>query len=200
VPTGEALGYITHELEGSLPDVTLPSALSSAPLLPDITSDLVIAGGDYRVNKINMAAGDGLVIQGNVRLYVMDTVSISGTAAISVDSGGFLEIYAGGNWSVSGKGVVNNTGAAARCRVNGLPTCTAMSYSGSSGMHAYVYAPQADLTLTGGSASYHGAIQAKSISASGSVVFHYDESLFAVATTEIKSWQELRNVGGNWVP
>ena len=154
-----------------MPDVTLPAGLSTAPLLADISSTQTITTGVYRVNKIALSGGNTLTISGNVQLYVQQTMSLSGTGMILLQSSSKLEMYHAGKIDSSGSGVINQSGIPINCKLYGLPTCTDISMSGSSALYAYVYAPSADVKITGGGADYNGMIQANSITSSGSGVF-----------------------------
>jgi hypothetical protein len=61
-----------------------------------------------------------------------------------------------------------------------LPGCASISYSGGSDFTGTIYAPEADISLTGGGATamnFSGALTANSIKLSGNYQFHYDQAL-----------------------
>jgi len=136
---------------------------------------------------------------------VTGNTSISGNGSIVIATGASLQIYVAGSVSLAGNGVVNNTGYTTSLQLYGLPTSTSWSVSGNGQWNGTLYAPEAALSINGGGSSgdVSGALVAKSITLSGNAKFHYDESLKKtgpIAGYLVASWQELRYVGGSWVP
>lgn len=204
VATGEANGWIRHDFNVDVPDVTLPSGAGSWSSLGNINNSTTINGGDWRATSISLAASRTLTIQGNVRLYVTGNTSIGGNATIVIAPNASLEIYAAGSMSIAGNGVVNNTGLAHNNQFYGLPSSKSWSISGNGQWIGTVYAPDAAFTMNGGGSAgdMSGAVVAKSITLNGHVKFHYDEALQesnASAGYLVSSWQSLRLVNGAWV-
>jgi hypothetical protein len=201
VSEGEGKGFIRHDFAVSIPDVTLPADLSSATSLGDIgNSTGTINGGDYQANQIKLSSSATLAINGDVRLYVQNDVALSGSSSIVLSSGSTLQIYIGGKVTVSGQGVINGTTLAAKNSWYGLPTSTTWSFSGGSEWIGTIYAPSADVTMSGNSAA-SGAMVGKTLTYTGTSGFHYDEALRGASTGGgfvLGSWQELRFVSGIW--
>lgn len=209
-------GWIQTDFNLDIPDVTLPTGATtwggapgaSGSGIGSITKDNTLSTGNYRVNDISLnssAHGDDLVINGNVSLYVLGNVSISGLGRIIINSNASLTIYVAGSVSVAGLGLVNNTGTPIKNQWYGLPSSTSWSYTGNANWTGVIYAPSAALAFKGGGSSgdASGAAVAKSITLAGQVQFHYDESLRAANTGagyQVASWQELRNINGVWSP
>ena len=208
VAAGEAEGWIRHDFAVDVPDVVLPAGLSSAPLVGNgtIKNSVTLTSGDYMVNTIQLRNSDTLTIaSGTVRLYVTGNTTTSGQAKIVIKSGASLQIYAAGSMSIAGQGVLNETGLASNNQFYGLPSSTSWDISGNGLWSGTIYAPEADLKMSGGGSSgdASGAIVSSTFTLSGGSKFHYDESLRdnpAVATSYyVVSWQSLRWDGGGWV-
>jgi hypothetical protein len=191
-------GHVTDDFNMAIPDVSAPYSVgTSVPAWPLSPAPRIItlSNDDYRTTTLAVSAGSTLVISGKVRLYVTSTFSTSGTGLtagrVTILAGGSLELYVGGTCTLSGAGVVNGTQNAANCAIYGLPTCTAVTYSGSSAFIGQVYAPAAAFTFNG-VADACGAFTAKSISLSGSAGVHYDKALGRPSGPYlIDNWAEL---------
>ena len=180
-----------------IPDVALPTYF--APMAPQQNVTIngtnyayVFSDGDYIVNTINISSSDKILINGNARVYVQTSTSVSGQAFILIDNGGTVEWYSGGNMNLSGSGVINAPGFAKNFSVYGLPSCTAINYSGGSKFIGTIFAPQAAITMTGNNYS-GGAFVGASGNISGGMSLHYDESLQAGPASRylISFWREL---------
>ena len=113
-----------------------------------------ISSGHYYVNNFIISGGSSLVINGAVTFYVTGKVDVSGgSIAATVPSD--LQI------NVIGTGKV--------------------VFSGGSGFTVDVYAPQSDVTLSGGSNVY-GAVVGNTVLISSSSV-HFDEALLSGSVT-----------------
>ena len=111
-------------------------------------------------------------------------------------------MYSGGSISLGGNGVQNDSTYAVKDIWYGLSTCTSVSVAGNGSFTGGIYAPRADLSISG-NGTLNGAVVANSITLNGNAALHYDESLksFQGPTGYLAAcWQELRNVGGSWVP
>ncbi len=210
VAEGEANGWVRHDFNVDVPDVTLPAGATSwpAPAAGSSISDTAtITAGDYQLSSISLAGTKSLTIQGpgTVRLYITGDTSVSGNGTINITTDAKVEIYAAGSMSIAGNGVVNNSGLAENSQFYGLPTSTSWSIGGNGQWVGTVYAPQADFTMNGGGSAgdMSGAVVAQSITLNGHVRFHYDEYLRTnpqfSGSYLVVSWQELNNVGGSWV-
>lgn len=192
----QSKGWLTSDASYDIPDVTLPSGLNSAFFSGSVTNSTTLNGGDYKINKINLTGSSVLTIQSTVRLYVTNTINISDTAKIVVAAGATLEVYVAKNVTISGQGVVNNSGNASKVLFYGLPTSTSWDLTSNDGTWiGAIYAPQASLsyTLNGENGYHHGAIVTSSFSLNGNINIHYDEALRNTGNAgySVAAWQEL---------
>jgi hypothetical protein len=182
--------HVTDDFNMAMPAVTVP--YSGGALIPawPVEKIVTLTANDYlQSGNFGVGLGYSLLISGKVRLYVTGTFTTSGT--ITILPGGSLELYVGGTCSIQGGGVVNATQSAANCEIYGLPTCTAVTYSGSAAYIGQVYAPHAAFSFSG-VAGASGAFTAKTITLSGSSGIHYDKALGRpTGPFQISSWAEL---------
>jgi Tfp pilus assembly protein PilX len=138
-------------------------------------------------------------------------IAVDGNASIRVNSGATLEIYTEGDVLIAGNGIVNSATSGTTAdklataqqpetlQIYGTNTSDlgqTISISGNGVLSAVGYAPNADLTITGGGTNGHvlGSFVAKTIAITGGNSFHYDESLkdFGDGNPfELQSWIEL---------
>ncbi len=175
----------------------------------------------YSVPSISLSGNGGsLVISGslvgvahpNVVVVVTNTngtvVSSTGQSGISIDSGASLSMYTSGDVSLAGNGVMNGTNAnpnqpkafelygtrtSAQAASGGQQS---ISISGNGILSGIVYAPNANITMTGGGNNgiILGAMVGNNISVTGNSTFHYDESLANLNNSNIwgvTKWREL---------
>jgi len=90
--------------------------------------------------------------------------------------GSSLTLYVGGSINISGNGIVNQTLSPRALTIYGTATCSAANYSGNSVLYGSLFAPKANIAISGGSGLY-GSVVGKSVTISGGSVVHYDESL-----------------------
>ena len=190
-------GHYADDVNVYIPDATLPTGFSGLPpqqnvIVNGVSYSYVLGNGDYFLNSLNLSGG-GVLVQGKARVHVAGQTSLSSTAHILLAPGATVEYYAGGDINVSGRGWVNANGLAKDFNVYALNTCNSINYSGDAQFVGTIYAPRSDIKMSGGSDAF-GAMVGKSITFSGDMSFHYDESLkgdprqgrFVAA-----SWQEL---------
>ncbi len=189
-------GYSTDDMNVYIPDAKLPvisGVIPASGTVGGINYTYVLGNGDYQLNSLSLAAGQSVIITGNARLYVKGDTSITSDAFIEVAAGASVEYYSGGNINMAGKGMVNDPGQAINFSLYGLPGCTSISYSGQAQFIGTVYAPEADIAMTG-QADAIGAFVGNSVSMSGNMGLHYDESLRKNPNQPkylVASWQEL---------
>jgi hypothetical protein len=194
-------GYVTDDMNVYIPDTRMPDGFS--PVLPiiqplgisilGITYKYELRDGDYWVDSINISANDKILISGKARLHVRGNISMTGQSMIKIADGASLEMYVAGTAAIGGGGVMNVPGQAKNFSLYGLPTCTAINYSGNSAFTGTIYAPQATVTLVGTSDAM-GAFVAKDMSLNGGMGIHYDEALRGNPKEGrylVASWQEI---------
>lgn len=158
------------------------------------TYDYVFDTGDYEVDSLT---GDVLV-RGNARVHVTQTLSFSGTDQLEINMGASLKLYVSAEKaSMMGNGVMNYTGRAENMYYYGLPSNTELKMNGNGGFTGVIYAPQAAFTLGGGGSNkmdFVGASVTKTVDMNGHFHFHYDESLEGSGPARgylITTWNEI---------
>jgi len=192
------------------PDATLPNVTFLPPVLgggtaPDgLHYDNLLPGGNYTLSSLS---GSVYVGATNTVLYVTGSISISGTGGnprnapqeIHIGPGASLTLYmAGATTTISGNGVVNDTGHASAFAYYGLPSNTSISLKGNGAFFGTIYAPEANFSLNGSGNNttddFTGASITKTTTMTGNFNFHYDESLSQLTTLggyDPVAWQEL---------
>jgi hypothetical protein len=203
-------GHSATNLNTSIPEVSPPYNFGPAPPRPanfkfqgtNYTYVLgqVGANSNYFNGSFSMVAGQSMLVTNAATFYVTGDFTISGGSFIYIAPGASLAIYVGttdtsanNRISLLGGGVQNDTGVAANFSVNGLPSVKTAAYSGNSEFIGTCYAPEAELTLSGGT-DCAGAFVAKTISLNGGMNFHYDTALgggTGLLKYIIASWREL---------
>lgn len=185
---------IRYDFTTNLPDVTAPtgtavslSAISSTLTLPR-GSDTPGANGRYlyTTTGLNLAGSNTLTISGPVDLIVTGDVSTSGNAAISITgSTARLNLYSPGTINLTGNAIQNNTDIPAYVSIWGTAPSSGAAQSikiaGNGSFTGTVYAPNANVQLTGNGAT-NGAVICKGLTAGGNGQFHYDIRLADVRT------------------
>jgi hypothetical protein len=100
--------------------------------------------------------------------------------------------------TISGNGVVNDTGVAKNFAYYGLPSNTTINLTGNGAFYGTIYAPEANLNLKGSGQSsindFTGASITLTTKMTGNFNFHYDESLIHLTTLggyDPTGWAEL---------
>jgi len=194
-------GWSADDMNVDIPDVQVPFnsgyATPVAGTLGGTSYTYVLGSGNYKLSQFVLGLSQKAVITGDAVLYVTDMLSVSGSAQIIIAPGASLQIYNGAaSASISGNGVANQTGNAASFKYFGLPTNTRVDMSGTSGFIGVIYAPSADLNMSGGSDSnlieFTGASVSKTVSMGGGRNFHYDESLGNLFQSfVVAAWNEI---------
>lgn len=192
-------GHNTDDVNVYIPNGALPipfgPVLPAGPGLVGTTNyNYVFGNGDYRVmTDINLGGGGKIIVTGRARVHVLGATRFTSDAYVLIGNNASIEWYSTRDWDMGGAGVVNGTGLAKNFSLIGLPTCLNVKYSGTSKFVGSVYAPSADIIMTG-TAEAIGAWVGKTFKISGTMDVHYDEALkgnpnegrFIAA-----SWQEL---------
>jgi len=215
VSAAESQGYVSHDFNVDVADVTLPAGAGSwgsgGISGNAISKDTLLGTGDYKVTGISLTSNDRkdtleIATNSTVRIYVTGDVRLSGLSQIIIDPGATLQVYiAGTTVQLTGNGIINNSGKPIQNQWYGLPTSTSWSYTGNANWTGVIYAPQATVSFKGGGANgdASGAVVGNNVVMAGITKFHYDESLRASDTGAgfaVVTWIELRYVSGAWVP
>jgi hypothetical protein len=131
----------------------------------------------------NVTMNAGAIVHLNAGIYVINSLSQNGNAQIIVDSGPVVIQVAGVGQTtpvtINGNGLVNTTQSGGfkpeNLQISYAGTGT-IKMNGGSGTSALIYAPNADVTISGGGDLY-GALVAKTLSDTGGAAIHYDRRL-----------------------
>jgi hypothetical protein len=119
-------------------------------------------------------------------------------AGNSTNAGNLTIFMDGPRFSVSGVNAVEG-GSATNLAYYGTTNNTRITLSGNSAFTGTIYAPQANITLTGGGTDtmgtdFVGAIVGRSVTLNGHYMFHFDENLLGAGPMlpcVAYSWREL---------
>jgi hypothetical protein len=144
---------------------------------------LVIAGGSYNLNSLRLSGGSRVTVSsGDVLMTVVETVSFSGGTNLEIPSTGAslnLDLVdtpgIATPVSFSGGVVTNDSYDASKFRIRYGGT-GGLSISGGAKNAMVIYAPNAPISLSGGSRLY-GAVIGSTINDSGGVTIYYDRNL-----------------------
>jgi hypothetical protein len=201
---GIQTNHYANDFNMDYPKVTMPGNTWFTPTAAQ--TDEIISGVDY---KYAFADSGSYTVPGftkpvyigpgaNVTLYITGNVKLSSSPGIMLASGAKLTIYmAGTSFDLGGGGVVNN-GTALDFSYYGFDSNTEIKFSGNAGFTGSIYAPNADLTMSGGgnpanTVDFSGASVTKTVTMNGHLNFHYDESLAKLGPVILRasSWREL---------
>jgi hypothetical protein len=202
---GSVSGVIANDFNVEYADVKLPglswvTLAGPAPTNIDgVTYDYDFnssGAGAYRISGFQKPIHVGA--NASVTLYVTSNVKLAGSESIKIEAGGKLTIYmAGASFDLGGGGIINENTPVAFSYF-GLPSNTSIKIAGNGAFTGTIYAPQADLSLSGGgspsnSVDFSGASVTKTVTMSGHLNFHYDEALDGLGpmTYKASSWREL---------
>jgi hypothetical protein len=179
---------------GALP-VPYPNPLVAGPspgVIGMTPYQYILGTGDYRFN-VDMTITGTMIVTGKARIHLLRNLTVT-TGAIQIAPGASVEIYVSGSTvAIGGAGVINYPGFAKNLAIIGLPTCTRVDYTGTSIFCGTIYAPHADIKMTG-TAQAIGAWVGKTFKITGTMDVHYDESLKGKPNEGryiAASWKEL---------
>jgi hypothetical protein len=194
-------GHYKNDYNMDFPDVAPPYQTGFSPAsgtLDGTNYTWVLSTGNYIVtdpNGVSFNNNDSVLVTGFARVYVTASFIMGGKSQITIAPGASLQLYvAGANTSI---GTINNAGNCSSFNYFGLPGNTTIALSGNDAFMGTIYAPYADLSLSGGgsdSLDYQGAIAVRSIGMNGHFNFHFDENLKRngpVRGYQITSWSEI---------
>lgn len=195
-------GHFADDVNVDIPPATLPPSIN---WLPPIPGTYPVDGTKYKYALNDKAHwivpkldGSLYVSGGEVVLYVTDSIKVGSGMQIHIARDASLTIYMGGtSATISGQGVVNESGLAEHFTYYGLPSNTQVTFGANAAFVGTVYAPQAAFTLGGGGNNTYdfiGQCVARSVKMNGHYNFHFDEALEHVAAPTgyvVSSWDEL---------
>jgi hypothetical protein len=192
-------GGIYDDFNVYFPDVRLPittwNSISTTTVQGKSVYDFTNSG-DYYVSD-----STPIIVEPGVQVRVrVDTTTFNPSGISILSSGGnsgTLQLYqVSGSADLSG-GLSVNSGRARNFYYYGLPGVTSIKYGGNSAFIGVMYAPEADLTLTGGgnnNVDLIGASITKTVTMNGHFSFHFDEDLLTAGPGRgfvMTSWNEV---------
>jgi hypothetical protein len=195
--TGIQPGRSSSDMNVSFPDAEAPFTGGTIPgsaTVDGTNYDYVMGNGDFVLNDVN----GQILVNGHARLYVRDSIDLTGQEYIKIAPNSSLEVFmAGATTVLMGNGVVNETGTAINFKYWGLPTNTQIDYGGNAAFVGVIYAPQAQFNLGGGGNNTYdfvGASITDTVRMNGHFNFHYDEALARIGPDRgyvPTSWNEI---------
>jgi hypothetical protein len=177
-PNGRWLSPAYYSSGTNIGGITYYYLVTNATAQPTSPSNKVYyALASIANNKANIFIGAS-----NCVLLLTNGISMLNGNNLTVDvaHNANVEIYTGGTFD-TGNGSINNAYQyAPALKVYGLPTCNSIVFPAYTGLTAWVYAPEADVTFNGGGSSpvdIAGAFMAHSVMLKGHFNFHFDSVL-----------------------
>jgi hypothetical protein len=195
-------GWRTDDMNVDFPDVQVPfSGGAFTPgngLIGTTNCTYLLVAGNYQLDRLTLDSDKKLYVAGNAVLYVTGDVSITGNANIEIATGASLQLYVGGtSANLGGNGVINNAGNATNFYYKGLPGNTSLSIVGNGTFTGLIYAPNAELSLSGSgnnTTDFVGASVSNTSVMNGHYNFHYDEALKKYGPARgyiVNGWNEI---------
>ncbi len=170
----------------------IPASTMDAARTTNNNGNIIYAPGNNPLTgyALSVSGSNSITLPGGT--YYFTSVNISGQASINVT--GASTVYVdGGNVTVSGQGIVNNTGLPKNLLI--YSTGSIATLSGQAAFAGAIYAPTATVTLSGQD-NFYGSIVCGSSIDSGQAAIHFDLSLLNVspvfANSKVTSWQEIQ--------
>jgi len=191
---GAQSGWLKKDASVLMPDVRAPWTQGSySPPPPQGSYKYELDGGSYEIaGDWNLSSTDKMFVKGSSVVWVRGNVQFDAGALAKVTSGGQgLTMYVSGSINFSGDW--DKSSLPSDLMVFGLPSCKTITVATGSHLEAVIYAPEADMSLTG-NAQFSGGVVANSMRMNGSTGFHYDVSLGnypAYRAYVITSWKEI---------
>lgn len=151
-------------------------------------TEMELLGGavyDPLTGALDVGSGGTAIL--NTGTYFFTSVSMQGQ--MQVASGAEVRIYVTGDWDSSGGNLINQDGIPANLRI--FSTGTSMRISGGSQVCAALFAPYADVTVTGGS-EFYGAAVANRYYNGGGTSFHFDEALLRLDEHFVRGYMKIK--------
>ncbi len=187
---GDSIRQATPIVLDSIP----ASEMADAQASNDAATNLRLTGAaayDPVTNAlISSNADDSMIFSSGT--YYFSSAQIKGT--LVVEPGAQVFIYTDGVWDGSGGSMVNLDGVPSNLHI--YSTGSVFNITGGSAVCAAVYAPEATMTVTGGS-EFYGSLIGKTYDNGGGTNLHFDEALLRLTDEDFIAgyskigWTEL---------
>jgi hypothetical protein len=188
---GDSVRTSEHFQVDSIPS----SDMTYAQTNNDASSNLTLTGSaNYNPLTEALTAGSGDSIIFSSGIYYFSTVDFNSGGNLIVAPGADVTIYVAGTWDTSGGSIINSDGVPANLRI--YSTGSDFDFSGGARLCAAIFAPNAEMVVTGGS-HFFGSVIAGSFVNGGGTTLHFDEALLripndlVVAGYDMEHWKEL---------
>lgn len=151
------------------------------------------------LGNLDITAPIDLIVTGNTSVTLLGSINVQNTASAA------LNLYAGGNVTLSGfSNYRTSTAASAKATIWGTnPTSQTIALSWGAAFTGTIYAPSATLNLNV-AADIYGAVVANTINVSGWGQFHWDVQLASIEVSgfgyRVTAWAELSTPPGGGGP
>lgn len=160
----------------------------------------LISSGDYKSasggkhGEMNLSGSSAKVYlaEGD---YCIDSIKVSGGGQIIINPGitGKVNLYISGDMSFTGNSISNLSADASKFRIISThPTGADIDFGGGFNATMDLYAPTADVTLSG-SGTYFGRIIGNNVDVGNNGGVHVDQSLTLIREFSLQGWREVRN-------
>ena len=161
----------------SLTSVTVPTVGTDQGALTCNSNCSPASNETY--DQVKVSGGSTITL--NASTYVMDSFSLTGNSILSVGSGPIIVYIActlttNNALDLSGGSVANSTQKSTNLVFMLASTCATASISGGGSASYAVYAPDTDITISGGGTIY-GAVVGKTVKDTGGSAIYYDKAL-----------------------
>ena len=185
-------GTITGSTAPELSPYPLPPVSYLPPAGLAVTSvSGTLDSGTYRFASW---PSQNVTVTGKVIVYLDGNFDQNGQKSLTIAPGGSLIIYMGGSstFTLNGGGIINQSTVPSNFNIISAST-GAVKLSGGAVFYGGVYAPNADVTVTGNADSY-GAVIGKTTDLGGTAAWHWDQSAQSPAfhfPVLLASWFEV---------
>jgi len=163
----------------------------------------VLTSQDYLVNgDFQLLSGQTLYVLGTPRLWVQGNVRFRNGSIVSIQPASSLSLYVGTvsplPATTADISYVSSGNNPTNFSVFGLPSTVNVNWSGNDTYVGSIYAPEANMVLTGGGSTstndFQGSCVVGSLTMNGVFNFHFDERLKTQGFMKgyvVTSWREL---------
>jgi hypothetical protein len=195
---GGGTGMYGDSLRSSQPLAadSVPSAdIAYAQANNDASTNLTLTGTatyDPVTNALDAGSGDSIIFGSGT--YYFSSVNFTSSGNLVLAPGAEVTIYVTGPWDTSGGSIINTDATAGNLHI--YSTGSDFDFSGGSYLCAAIFAPNAEMVVTGGS-HFYGSVIARSFNNGGGTTLHFDEALLRIGDDdlfvgyELEGWKEL---------
>lgn len=184
---------------GHIADEGIAQVLENPVLMPSVIDNVggssrgdITSSGEFEPGKygtINVASNSTIVLKSGE--YSFSSISVGGNASIGINiiENVPVKIYVSGPVNIAGNSLVNSTQLPSKFQIFGTNLCASVSVSGSSDSYYVIYAPSADINVSGGAGlKVFGSLVGKKVTVSGdNIKFYYDKALYGEPGPNVRS-------------